>query len=60
MKLLKLESDVGKWSYCNGLQYYQYVVYLIDKSEVNKYVLMDENNKEIYKPSESDIIEKEI
>ena len=56
MKLLKLVSDKGRWSFLNGYQIYDYVVYLMDEDDVRKYTLIDDDGNEIYKPSVDDIV----
>ena len=59
MKLLKLKSEKGRWAYLDNSQIYRYVVYLQEESDVYKYHLIDEDGKEIYKPSSKDIIYEE-
>ena len=57
-KLLKLVSEYGRWSFCNGCQYYDNVVYLVSKNDVSLYELVDEEGKTIYKPTLKDVIEE--
>lgn len=59
-KLLKLVSDKGRWSFKNGYQIYKYVVYLMNESDVHKYILIDDDGNEIYKPKIKDIIEEDF
>lgn len=60
MKLLKLVTDKGKWSFLNGYQIYEYVVYLMNEDDVRKYTLIDDNGNEIYKPTINDIVVEEF
>ena len=60
MKLLKLFSYKGKWSFLDGYQIYKYVVYLLDEDDVRKYTLIDDDGNEIYKPTINDIVYQEI
>ena len=60
MKLLKLVTDKGRWSFLDGYQIYEYVVYLLDEDDVSKYKLIDNDGNEIYKPTIDDIIYEEI
>lgn len=60
MKLLKLVSDKGRWSFLDGYQIYDYVVYLLNEDDVRKYALIDDDGNVIYKPTINDIVYKEI
>lgn len=56
MKLMRLQSEEGRWAYLDNSQIYRYVVYLMEKNDVNRYHLIDDKGNEIYKPTVNDII----
>lgn len=60
MKLLKLVSEKGRWTYLDNSQIYKYVVYLLDEKDANRYHLIDDDGNEIYKPTVKDIVYSEI
>ena len=45
--MLKLVSDKGRWAIKNNEMIFSNVVWLTDISEMKRYHLIDENNKEI-------------
>ena len=60
MKILKLTTDKGRWSFLDGYQIYDYVVYLLNEDDVRKYTLIDDDGNVIYKPTINDIVYQEI
>ena len=43
----KLKSEVGKWSFLNGEMIFSNVVWLSDKEEAKKYMLIDEKGNKM-------------
>ena len=60
MKILKLTTDKGRWSFLDGYQIYDYVVYLLKEDDVRKYTLIDDDGNVIYKPTINDIVYQEF
>jgi hypothetical protein len=60
MKILKLTTDKGRWSFLDGYQIYDYVVYLLNEDDVRKYTLIDDDGNVIYKPTINDIVYQEF
>lgn len=47
--MFKLVSPIenGRWSFLNGYHIFSNVVWLMDKNEIAKYKLIDENDNEV-------------
>ena len=45
--MLKLVSEVGRWSFMDGYQIYGNVVWLSSIDDIRKYTLIDENGEKI-------------
>ena len=60
MNILKLTTDKGRWSFLDGYQIYDYVVYLLNEDDVRKYTLIDDDGNVIYKPTINDIVYQEF
>ena len=56
LNIMKLKSENGKWSFLDGYQIYEYEVVLLEKNDVKKYKLIDNNGNVIHEPTVDDIV----